>query len=204
MWVQSDVRTSPLCWTSPHVFKKIKPRISHHLQISTFILLFFLKSTDAPDFVQRPAQRPKMASSVPLRSWWRRSSRLRGCGRATARGVRGSSWPSSSRTWAGPAAGTAPYPEAPTRPTEATPGKEEEEVEEGRWNWTGALRRRAGRGVRLLHPDFALFAHFLFTTHLSPLGRGEHVEFPCRVLTGSRPSRCALVKSGAPAAPIRF
>lgn len=99
-----------------------------------------------PDFVQRPAQRPKTASNVPLRSWWRRSSRLRDCGRATTR-VRGSSWASSSRAAAVPAAVTAPYPETPSNLTEVTPGQEWKGPRRKgeRRDWTGALRRRACR-----------------------------------------------------------
>lgn len=60
--------------------------------------------------MQRPVPRPKTASSVPLRSWWRRSCRLPACGRASTR-ARGSSWAASSRAGAEPAEATAPYHE---------------------------------------------------------------------------------------------
>lgn len=148
------MRTSLLCWTPPHVFKKISPIfvITCRFQPSFCSLFFiFLKSTDLPEFVQRPVQRPKTASSVPLRSWWRRSSRLRGCGRTTTR-VRGSSWRiSSSRAAAGPAAATAPSPETPTKSTEVTPGKERgsAEPELGRSFEERSLSERSAAPSRL-------------------------------------------------------
>uniref|UniRef100_A0A4W6BVS6 RAB18B, member RAS oncogene family n=1 Tax=Lates calcarifer TaxID=8187 RepID=A0A4W6BVS6_LATCA len=59
---------------------------------------------------KRPVQRPKMASSVPLRSLWRRSSRLQGFGRVKAR-ARRSVWGTRTRPVAGHVEDTVPYPE---------------------------------------------------------------------------------------------
>lgn len=45
---------------------------------------------------QRRALRPRTASSVPLRSWWRRSCRHRACGRAVSR-IKALIWESKRR-----------------------------------------------------------------------------------------------------------
>lgn len=62
-------------------------------------------------FVQRPVQRPKTASNVPLRSLWRRSSRLLGFGRVNTK-VRSSVWGTRIRAVAGHVEDTVPYPES--------------------------------------------------------------------------------------------
>lgn len=86
-------------------------------------------------FVQRPVQRPKMASSVLLRSLWRRSSRLRGFGRVKTR-VRRSVWGTSSRAVAGHVEDTVPYPET---------GQEEKKNLIGN-DYGPELEREKGRG----------------------------------------------------------
>ena len=60
-------------------------------------------------WLQRPVLRPRTACSVPSRSWWRRSSRLQGCGRATPRD-RASGWGTHSSRRGVAVEGTAPYP----------------------------------------------------------------------------------------------
>lgn len=59
-----------------------------------------------PPSTQRPAPRRRTASSVRLRSWWRRSSRRPACGRARATAGR-CSWRTKT-PGAEPAAATAP------------------------------------------------------------------------------------------------
>lgn len=179
------MRTSLLCWMPPHVFKKIFVITCRFQPSFCCFFFFFFKSTDLPDFVQRPVQRPKTASSVPLRSWWRRSSRLRGCGRTTTR-VRGSSWRiSSSRAAAGPAAATAPSPETPTKPTEVTPGKRV-----GRTGTGPELRGEEPVRMFRCSVQTLLYLHTSFTTRLSLatelLGRKERVEVSRRILKGRR------------------
>lgn len=56
-------------------------------------------------------QRPKTVSNVPLRSLWRRSSRLLGFGRVNTK-VRSSVWGTRIRAVAGHVEDTVPYPES--------------------------------------------------------------------------------------------
>uniref|UniRef100_A0AAQ4RL76 small monomeric GTPase n=1 Tax=Gasterosteus aculeatus aculeatus TaxID=481459 RepID=A0AAQ4RL76_GASAC len=67
-------------------------------------------------FVQRPVRRQRTASSVPSRSLWRRSSKLRGFGRARAT-VRGSVWTTRSRAAGAHVEDTVPYPETGPKQT---------------------------------------------------------------------------------------
>ena len=60
-----------------------------------------------------------MASSVPLRSLWRRSSRPQGCGRVKTR-VRRSVWGTKSMVVAGHVEDTVPYPETWKKTTKTT------------------------------------------------------------------------------------
>lgn len=123
------------------------------------------KSPIWASFVQRPVRRPKTASSVPLRSWWRRSCRLPACGRARTR-ARGSSWAASRRAAAEPAEATAPYPES-ARGTNGAPktdrddSTDQNQVKRG-WRWRGWERSSDVR------KDFCcLHTPFFFNHHLS-------------------------------------
>uniref|UniRef100_A0AAQ4Q444 RAB18B, member RAS oncogene family n=1 Tax=Gasterosteus aculeatus aculeatus TaxID=481459 RepID=A0AAQ4Q444_GASAC len=65
---------------------------------------------------RRPVRRQRTASSVPSRSLWRRSSKLRGFGRARAT-VRGSVWTTRSRAAGAHVEDTVPYPETGPKQT---------------------------------------------------------------------------------------
>lgn len=97
-------------------------------------------------FVQRPAPRPKMASSAPSRSSWRRSSRPRGFGRAKAR-VRRCAWGPRSRAAGGRAEDIVPSPETGRKESAPNlmgngsgPEEAEEEEEEEARDGEGRLR----------------------------------------------------------------
>lgn len=80
---------------------------------TSFLLLI---SVTRSSFVQRPVRRQRTASSVPSRSLWRRSSKLRGFGRARAT-VRGSVWTTRSRAAGAHVEDTVPYPETGPKQT---------------------------------------------------------------------------------------
>lgn len=117
------------------------------------------KSPIWPSFVQRPVRRPKTVSSVPLRSWWRRSCRLPACGRVRTR-ARGSSWAASSRAAAEPVEATAPYPES-ARGTNGAPKTDKRWLNGPESSEDGMEMERVGEEFWCLQ-GLLLFAHSNF------------------------------------------